>query len=125
MRAGLCAQRFADMLKTEFAELGIGGAQPSILRSHIGEFLHVAAVPRIQVSPERRKSDAQVDLHRRVRIGPRGVVDDDRFIRNRGLPPFIDLVGVRVISRMGTRTPPGCLPSTKILREAGNGVVER
>jgi len=37
--------------------------------------------------------------------------------------PFIDLVGVRLISRIGTRTP-DCVPETKIFREAGKGVVE-
>jgi hypothetical protein len=34
----------------------------------------------------------------------------------------MDFVGVSMISRIGTRTA-GCLPSTKIFREAGNGWV--
>jgi hypothetical protein len=37
-----------------------------------------------------------------------------------GAPPVTDLVGLSLISRIGTRTP-GCVPSTKTLREAGNG----
>ncbi len=39
-----------------------------------------------------------------------------------GAPPFIDLVGVRPISRIGTRTP-AWVPVTKIFREAGKGCV--
>jgi hypothetical protein len=39
-----------------------------------------------------------------------------------GVPPFIDLVAVRPISLIGTRTP-ACIPCTYTLREAGNGVV--
>ena len=39
-----------------------------------------------------------------------------------GVPPFIDLVAVRLISLIGTRTP-ACVPCTYTLREAGNGVV--
>ncbi|ULA63734.1 MAG: hypothetical protein LZF86_110433 [Nitrospira sp.] len=39
-----------------------------------------------------------------------------------GAPPFMDLVGLRLISRMGTRTPEWA-PLTWILREAGNGAV--
>jgi hypothetical protein len=38
------------------------------------------------------------------------------------VPPFIDLVAVRPISLIGTRTP-ACVPCTYTLREAGNGVV--
>src|SRR4029077_20163055 len=39
-----------------------------------------------------------------------------------GVPPFIDLVTVRSISLIGTRTP-ASVPCTYTLREAGNGVV--
>jgi hypothetical protein len=39
-----------------------------------------------------------------------------------GVPPFIDLVGVRLISLIGTFTP-AWVPGTYTLREAGNGVV--
>jgi hypothetical protein len=39
-----------------------------------------------------------------------------------GVPPFIDLVGVRLISRIGTRRS-GCVPVTKTFREAGKGFV--
>src|SRR5262245_24177625 len=39
-----------------------------------------------------------------------------------GLLPFMDLVAVRLISLIGTRTP-ACVPCTYTLREAGNGVV--
>jgi hypothetical protein len=38
------------------------------------------------------------------------------------VPPFIDLVAVKLISLIGTRTP-ACSPCTYTLREAGNGVV--
>jgi hypothetical protein len=39
-----------------------------------------------------------------------------------GAPPFMDLVGLRLISRIGTRTP-GWAPLTWILRDAGKGAV--
>ncbi len=39
-----------------------------------------------------------------------------------GAPPFMDLVGLRLISRIGTRTP-GWAPLTWIFRDAGKGVV--
>src|SRR5512138_3450163 len=39
-----------------------------------------------------------------------------------GVLPFMDLVAVRLISLIGTRTS-ACVPCTYTLREAGNGVV--